>query len=1051
MKKFATIALLLLMVMASVFVMTACDDPQSSSNDVSKISVEETGMPQLVYIQGQDLDLSNGMLTVVKDGQPQELPLNSEGVTVSGFDKNKLGDQTITISYGGSTTQITVTVVERMQAIEFTTDYLVGDSFDTTLGRLKITRDDGSNHTVTLNGNGVSITGFDGSKAGKQTLTATYVNGAENYECKFEVTVHAVDTVEFTAPKKVNYNSHESGLDLTNGYFTLTGNNGALTRTVSLTEEMISGFDLTAVNRENSPVTQTLSVSYGGKSYNYDVKLTYTSISFFKAEAVAFAALDWNGAEIPTISAELGELSLELMEAYLDLSPAEKAYITKDESLSVARAALMYGMDVIGDDLDALEPAFVISGGELEFTCESPEAVEAAVEILENDDSDLYRISPIMVSLVEEFAEEQVVDGLLFGEFGMLPNEVYEQLLEVFEHMLDAYDMMMEIPEDWQTIGVENCATEIENFYNLMFSNDYATGGMGYIYTYVAGWRANNDAFDALYHYYYAQENLDALNSLAYINLPTSLSLIAYHATEMLSQVEMIGNYAQMDTTLVMYHYYTAVQLVEELKNGDDEMAKKLYEILPVNSLLGIDDSTFFSFDDLMDYIRTMEGGYYQFCAGLLGVEAFHTFMDDYIALVSKMLEDETFENSEEYGQALVSLFNQFADMKPTEQYYLLNTLNAFYGMSIPPLAFDDSGEFADLMCFFVTLVNEYYREQLGDNAQAYNDLVIAIEIFAQRTSYENWYAEFTGRMDNVAAAYENMNADERAVFDQYLGAIYEKYDTIRETFVDKTTLIDLGEWADEFEALDNAILEVEIAAAYIEQQGQPIYSVFLSAYERAMKLANHILENAPAELLEAFYYEDRNGRDENGQIIDGVVPTSYDYAMTTYRTLYINYLLTAMGGSMYDAYIVSNLPAYLDSCHHLYWAYILDAQFETEQVMAAINGFRELTLDEQITFILLEGDSSVYYYAIDEFVAQNLTAGAADLAAQLIIVEQYHIMNRYAPSEEMLAAMNTLAAELQAAYEAASDEDKASFAPFMEMYNFYMDAILNQEVIPAA
>ena len=72
----------------------------------------------------------------------------------------------------------------------------------------------------------------------------------------------------------------------------------------------------------------------------------------------------------------------------------------------------------------------------------------------------------------------------------------------------------------------------------------------------------------------------------------------------------------------------------------------------------------------------------------------------------------------------------------------------------MPPLAFDDSGEYADFTCVFVSLLNEYYRGKLSAGAQsAYNDLVIAMEIYAQRASYENWLVEFKTRMEAVATA----------------------------------------------------------------------------------------------------------------------------------------------------------------------------------------------------------------------------------------------------------------------------------------------------------
>lgn len=1046
MKKFATLALIVLMIVASVFVMSACDETQTQT-DAGKISIEETGMPQLLYVQGQDLDLSNGMLTVEKDGQKQEIPLNSEGITVTGYDKNTLGNQTITVSYGGQSTQITVTVVARMQVVEFTTDYLVGDAFDFGVGRLKITRDDGSNHAVLLNANGVTITGFDGNKTGKQTLTATYANGGDTYECSFEINVHAVDNVTFNAPKKVNYNSHDAGIDVTDGSFTITGNNGALTRTVALTAEMVEGFDLTAVNEENSPFTQTLKVTYGGKEYSYDVKLTYTTITRFKQDAVAFAELDWSGADIPTISTELGELALELMEAYLDMSPAEKSNITKAESLSVARAALMYGVEMLDDDLIALEPAFVISAGALEFTCESPEAVEAAIEILEDDEGDLYRISPIMVAMVEEFETEQVFGDYLFGDFGMLPTELYEELLEIFEHMLDAYDVVKEIGEDWKTVGVETYAAEIEEFYNVIFTNDFVYEGLGYIYGYVSAWRENADAFDILYTYYYGKNDLDALSMLANVELPTALSYIAYYATEMIDQVYALGNYEQIDTTELLYYYHAALREVANLKAGDDEMAKYLYDVLPINNLMGFDPSTPISFDTLLTYLRVMEGGYYNVSGGLLGIEAYERFMADYMNVIFNYLEDEddTYVGSEQYGQDLVNLFNQFVELKPTQQYYLLNALNALYSQSMPPLVFDIDDEMAQYglePCLFVSLVQEYYKEQLGDNAQVFVDLAAAIEIHAQRISYENWYNEFIERMNSVESAYAAMTEDEKAIFDQYLGAIFAKYNYIREKFVEQESISDLGEWADEFAALDEAIMQVEIAGAYIEQNGVPIYSVFLSAYERAMTLSNYILENAPEEILEIYFYEDRNGRDENGEVIDGNIASSFEYAMTTYRNLYINYLLTALGGSIYDDYIESNLPEFLASCHNLYWTFIgypENIAYDQEQVMAAVNGFRNLTVEEQIAFIQMEGETSIYYNSLDAYLKETLTAGAYEMVNSLLLIEQYDIMNRYMPSEEYVNALNELLNALEAAYAEATDEDLACFAPFMDMYNYYM------------
>ena len=155
MKRLGNLMLILLLLAATLVVVASC------GSDVSEIAVNEDGMPQLIYVLGQDVDLSNGVLSVKgKDGDT-ELPLNSEGVTVTGYDKNTLGEQTLTIAYGGKTTEITVTVVERMVAVDYWADYMLDDTFDNSKGRLKITRDDGTSYTVQLNHPNVTISGFD--------------------------------------------------------------------------------------------------------------------------------------------------------------------------------------------------------------------------------------------------------------------------------------------------------------------------------------------------------------------------------------------------------------------------------------------------------------------------------------------------------------------------------------------------------------------------------------------------------------------------------------------------------------------------------------------------------------------------------------------------------------------------------------------------------------------------------------------------------------------------------------------------------------------------
>ena len=63
------------------------------------IAIKENAMPQSIFVLGEEIDLSAGVLLVNQNGTVTEIPMNAAGVTVSGYDKNTLGKQTITVTY----------------------------------------------------------------------------------------------------------------------------------------------------------------------------------------------------------------------------------------------------------------------------------------------------------------------------------------------------------------------------------------------------------------------------------------------------------------------------------------------------------------------------------------------------------------------------------------------------------------------------------------------------------------------------------------------------------------------------------------------------------------------------------------------------------------------------------------------------------------------------------------------------------------------------------------------------------------------------------------
>lgn len=73
------------------------------------VALEVSGTYKTEYDEGEELNLSGMILTVVYDnGEPKNVELRD--VTVSGYDKTKLGDQKLTIAYTGLTANVSVTV-----------------------------------------------------------------------------------------------------------------------------------------------------------------------------------------------------------------------------------------------------------------------------------------------------------------------------------------------------------------------------------------------------------------------------------------------------------------------------------------------------------------------------------------------------------------------------------------------------------------------------------------------------------------------------------------------------------------------------------------------------------------------------------------------------------------------------------------------------------------------------------------------------------------------------------------------------------------------------
>ena len=190
-----SVALLLIL---TLVVFAGCNKTPAGATE---IFIQPSQSPRLTYVQGQELDLSRGVLTVAEGGEQHPIPLTNEEITVTGYDKDTLGKQTVTVTYKGLTTTFDVTVIPRALAENFETDYFIGDTFDASKGRLRIARDDGSTFNVNMNSETVTLTSFNSDKDGQATVTVTYSDGGITCDCTFTVTVHKPDEVSLRQPR----------------------------------------------------------------------------------------------------------------------------------------------------------------------------------------------------------------------------------------------------------------------------------------------------------------------------------------------------------------------------------------------------------------------------------------------------------------------------------------------------------------------------------------------------------------------------------------------------------------------------------------------------------------------------------------------------------------------------------------------------------------------------------------------------------------------------------------------------------------------------------
>ena len=162
------------------------DDAQTVLEDL----VIAKGPDKTTYIQGEELD-PTGLKVVAhySDGTVVELKEGEGGYSVSGYDPQKLGEQSVMVSFGGITKFFQVTVEEKEEPQpepELTgivivsgpdkTTYVQGEELDLTGLEVHAQYSDDREVVLSEGEDGYTVAGYDPQTTGTQTITVTYMD-----------------------------------------------------------------------------------------------------------------------------------------------------------------------------------------------------------------------------------------------------------------------------------------------------------------------------------------------------------------------------------------------------------------------------------------------------------------------------------------------------------------------------------------------------------------------------------------------------------------------------------------------------------------------------------------------------------------------------------------------------------------------------------------------------------------------------------------------------------------------------------------------------------
>ena len=241
--------------------------PDAIKNIIISSSIEKT-----MYIIGEELDLTGGKISLIyESGKSYEMDM--QDYLISGFNKNKAGEQQLTITYQGKKAVFSVVVLAgivkniELESAPATTEYFQDEDINISGGKIKIIYEDDTFDIINITDN--MLSGYNKSKIGGQSVKVTFLG----MDTSFNVTVkqnNVSGIVISSLPAKNEYLIGEL-LNLEGGIITVTYLNG-ITEELEITRFMLGVYDVFIEGEK------TITVKYAGFSdtftVTYSIKIT---------------------------------------------------------------------------------------------------------------------------------------------------------------------------------------------------------------------------------------------------------------------------------------------------------------------------------------------------------------------------------------------------------------------------------------------------------------------------------------------------------------------------------------------------------------------------------------------------------------------------------------------------------------------------------------------------------------------------------------------------------------------------------------------------------